>query len=444
MKSRKYVFALLTLSSLALCLLNLYASISSLQNEPSVYHLSHEHQGNNSIKVNVDAEQSALILLTAAQTDRPVFDEYVDPTTESERCKRYGLNYTGKTTRRRVFFGSLIADDSWATIAISAIENYGILHTVAFVESNRTQTFHARNIRFGEGTENMKLIKKLYGPQTTVHVDYYVNEDWNLQSLGREHDQRSLIIERWKLNGMSSDDIGYLADVDEVLTRDFVRALQICEVNEFDHHENCKEPKIDAGTVVFEGSPDCLKGQLWFRPFVVLGECIDSIGDSSVHPRPERSWDGKGWMSDGYTKKTQFASLPKNTTHYPLWNAADIRHNHGKTYGYTWGQYIGYHFHNFFPNLETLRKKYRTYGHAVKDAMEKSLGDIHDDLQAMMHCGLNGSATGLEKFGLVEGGLDYYGSTYIPLAFQIPGYVEIRRRELKEILLKDQVEQRPH
>jgi hypothetical protein len=52
-----------------------------------------------------------------------------------------------------------------------------------------------------------------------------VNEDYYLQSLGREHDQRSLIIERRKQNGMRKDDIGYLADVDEVLTRDFCESI---------------------------------------------------------------------------------------------------------------------------------------------------------------------------------------------------------------------------
>lgn len=173
------------------------------------------------------AEQSAQHLLKEAQMHRQIFDFYeeLNATYEAERCQKYDFNYTGRTTRRRVFYGSLIADDSWATIAISALEHYGILNTVAFVESNRTQTFHWRDIRFGKGTENLKLLRKLFGKQTRVSADYYVNEDYYLQSLGREHDQRSLIIERWKQNGMRKDDIGYLADVDEVLTRDFCESI---------------------------------------------------------------------------------------------------------------------------------------------------------------------------------------------------------------------------
>lgn len=174
----------------------------------------------------------------------------------------------------------------------------------------------------------------------------------------------------------------------------------------------------------------------------MLGECIDGIGDSSKHPNPERSWEGKGWMDDAYTKKTQFSSLSKDATHYPLWNAADIRHHPGKSYGYSWEVYNGFHFHNFFPNIKTLRKKYKTYGHPVNDAMEKNLGDIHEDLEAMIHCALNASVEEIEKYGLVGGGLDYYGGKFVPLAFQIPGYVELRRKEFREIVLKDLTSQK--
>lgn len=142
-------------------------------------------------------------------------------------------------------------------------------------------------------------------------------------------------------------------------------------------------------------------------------------------------------MHDGYIKKTQFASLPKDTTHYPLWNAADIRHHSGNIYRYTWSLYCGYHFHNLFSNVETLRKKYKTYGHAMTDAMEKNLGDIHEDLQAMIQCGLNKTKEAGAKDGLVDGGLDFFGSPFVPLAFKVPGYVNMRRRELREILLLD-------
>ena len=169
----------------------------------------------------------------------------------------------------------------------------------------------------------------------------------------------------------------------------------------------------------------------------IIGECIDGIGNATEHPIPERSYNGKGWMTDGYINKTQFSSLPKDTTHYPLWNAADIRRHPGKKYGFEWTLYCGFHFHNFFPNIETLRRKYKTYGHAVQDAMEKSLGNIDPDLKPLIHCGLNKSSEDGKEYGLVEGGLEYFGTPFVPLAFQVPGYVKMRRQELKEILLKE-------
>lgn len=43
----------------------------------------------------------------------------------------------------------------------------------------------------------------------------------------------------------------------------------------------------------------------------------------------------------------------------------------------------------------------------------------------------------MEKCGLVDGGLECYGNSFAPLSFQVPGYVEIRREELRNVLLKN-------
>lgn len=55
-----------------------------------------------------------------------------------------------------------------------------------------------REMRFAPASENLDLLQKrgLFGPETKVEVDYYFNEDRGLNSLGRENDQRALIIER--------------------------------------------------------------------------------------------------------------------------------------------------------------------------------------------------------------------------------------------------------
>ena len=82
-----------------------------------------------------DAEGSAKRLLKEAQTPRAIPDDVINAAIEAERCKRYGLTYSGRMQRRRVFYGGNIADDSWHIIGLTALENYGVFHTVVFSES---------------------------------------------------------------------------------------------------------------------------------------------------------------------------------------------------------------------------------------------------------------------------------------------------------------------
>ena len=72
-------------------------------------------------------------------------DTEEDIATEKSRCARYGYDYNPIIKkRRRIFMGSLIADDSWHVIAAHAVEAYGLYHTVALVESNTTQMMTKR------------------------------------------------------------------------------------------------------------------------------------------------------------------------------------------------------------------------------------------------------------------------------------------------------------
>ena len=88
-----------------------------------------------------------------SQSSSVIFDEKIDVEIENKRCQRYGFHqYQNITTttnnnstvtvaqRRRIFWGTLIADDSWNAIATQAIESYGIFHTAAFVESIQSDT----------------------------------------------------------------------------------------------------------------------------------------------------------------------------------------------------------------------------------------------------------------------------------------------------------------
>ena len=263
------------------------------------------------------AQGSAFLLLKAATEPRPVWDEVIDLETERSRCARYNLTLmtsssnktkTQTTTkllqlqRRRIFWGTLIADDSWHALSMIAMEGYGIFHTAAFVESNRTQNFSPRTLRFPTGSKNKFFLQNggLFGPTastaaataantttnnntttttiTKITVDYFINENKTLKGLEREHAQRALILDRWKANGMTVDDIGYLSDADETFTRDFLRAMQICDVPAFrqtvDTIGNCTATAKVASLshIVYEASPLCIADEQkkqWFHPDMV-------------------------------------------------------------------------------------------------------------------------------------------------------------------------------
>ncbi|KAL7528565.1 hypothetical protein ACHAWF_002608 [Thalassiosira exigua] len=396
-----------------------------------------------SAKEEIDLDgmsESAKILLKEAQNYRSIPDSHFNETAEAERCARHGLTYDGRKTRRRIFYGSLIADDSWDAISITALENYGIFHSVAFVESNRTQMKVPRRLRFKPGSKSLQILRGgMFGPRTQVFVDYYVDEINQIGGVWREHIQRELILTRWKESGMTAEDIGYLADVDETFSRDFIRAMQVCHVREFDNHGSCYDPKLRGSGVVFEGGPHCvLAKKRWWHPDLIIGECVEGIGDSSKRVTPDRVLGSIGWLEDTHSKKSGFSAMPKNTTHFPLYNAADFRHTGGgKLYGLP--NHAAFHFHNFFSDAKVMRNKYLTYGHPVEDAMKMNLTDIHEDLIAMAKCGLHLTSeegNTIAQIGPITGRLPSLNDP-IPLAFLVPNYVETRMKELKKMLQLD-------
>ena len=369
---------------------------------------------------------------------------------------------------------------------------HGLFDTVAFVESNRTSMGNPRSLRFDEGSENKSTLMQLFGMETRVTVDYYVNEDEGpdqLVSLEREHAQRALILERWRQNGMTANDIGYLSDTDEMFSRDFLRAMQICNVPQFtsdgpNGHYNCARPKVYGLVTIFEGSPDCVSAEEIYHPALMIGECIEGIGNSTAHPMPARNNDRSySWRTNEWTFHSYYSALhdannpppPKTlpvNVHFPLFNAADFRRTPG---GYFYGNdnaplYVGYHVHNFFDDVSVMRQKYLTYGHAQTDALVKPLGDLNREVNLMVRCALeddgvsgnndnnnnNNTMDGsvMNKYKTKDdrrkhailrrrGGLDFlkranYGDGAVPLAFRIREYVDARRDEMADMIRSDE------
>ena len=198
---------------------------------------------------------------------------------EKKRCASYNFGFPSNTTlplkRRRLFYGSLISGESAEVIKATSMEQYNVYHTVSLIESNTTQNLTPKKWRFfgsEDASKELHWLYQLYGPKTKVAVDYYVttqtkNQTGGFYSLALEGFQREGFAYRWKLNGMRPDDIAIVGDLDETYSRDFLRALQICDVPQFRPGQTCRGPKVIASTLMFESSPECAwKKRRWYHP----------------------------------------------------------------------------------------------------------------------------------------------------------------------------------
>eukprot|EP00550_Attheya_septentrionalis_P000068 CAMPEP_0198286386 /NCGR_PEP_ID=MMETSP1449-20131203/5478_1 /TAXON_ID=420275 /ORGANISM="Attheya septentrionalis, Strain CCMP2084" /LENGTH=478 /DNA_ID=CAMNT_0043984105 /DNA_START=315 /DNA_END=1748 /DNA_ORIENTATION=+ len=374
-----------------------------------------------------------------------------DTEAERARCQRYGLLYNRmRKKRRRVFWGSIIADDSWHTIAAHAAEAYGLYHTVALVESNTTLQLTPRDLRFPPDSLNRNVLQSgIFGPNSKVSVDLYVDDpgglvDQTLSGLLREQLQRELILQRWKQNGMKQNDIGIVSDVDEMFSRDFLLAAMTCDIPKFRPGQDCRSPKMVAKALVFESSPECVADEKnWMHPDMILGECLDTIGDSTLHKPGEREYKNGtlGDRKEGYGKHENDYAMMPNTTMFPLWKPVDFRSARGgNMFVDRWvgrvNGYTGYHLHNFFESIPVLRKKYQTYGHANPDALEMPLGEIHEDLHLTINC-VTQRTNLKEHYKHKAGGFEGIAGSK-PLLFEHSDYRSLRNHELREMVLEDE------
>jgi len=151
-----------------------------------------------------------------------------------------------------------------------------------------------------------------------------------------------------------------------------------------------------------------------------------------------------GWGKDS---RTDYPPEVIARDRYPLANGADFRTgvmNHGR-----WANsvkfseeklyVVAYHFHNFFPNRETLRHKYLTYGHPYSGVPRKRLSDIHkDDLDMMVRCAHNlPNSANPDSKRRHEGGFDGYEGSK-PIFFINKAYRKARHEVVKRIVEEDE------
>jgi hypothetical protein len=236
--------------------------------------------GANSHQVKIPKSQVFDPSLSWLPLQRKLLDDdsnMINVEEERKRCASYDFGFPNATMplkRRRLFYGALISGDSAEVIKATSMEQYNIYHTVSLIESNTTQNLTPKKWRFfgsEDASKELNWLYQLFGPKTKVSVDYYVTSQRKDQIDGDEllieYFQREGHSYRWKFNGMRPDDIAIIADVDETFSRDFLRALQICDVPQFRPGQSCREPKLFGSTLIFESSPECAwKGRRWFHP----------------------------------------------------------------------------------------------------------------------------------------------------------------------------------
>lgn len=334
---------------------------------------------------------------------------------DEDRCKQFGVPVLphDQSHKRRLFFGSMLANENQDLLIAHAIEVYNQYDVVSLVESNTTHFNTPRQLNYPEGSVAARTLleSEFFGSRdkTTVYIDYWLEDEPDLIEMQREVEQRNTIWKRWIAAGMQPNDIGIMADLDELVSRDFLNALQVCDFPIFQHdpHQrpDCQTPKMLLSTIQFESSPRCIKTNEWFHPDLILGNCLLGIGDNSGRVTPVREGSPhngmKGERTDewGLSNYNHYPQDVLDNKRFPLWDGRDIREVNGNKDGLT--SYVppysdghgttavygtAFHLHNWFDSLEVLRHKYQTYGHALGDATTLPLSKIQDDLDTMVRC----------------------------------------------------------
>jgi hypothetical protein len=485
-----------------------FPEVVIVDDSPQQHHQQHQHQHQQFRTINSDQQfdiyissninndddgiNNVGIISTRDPSFFRVYQEEIDSLNDESRCERYGFklysnnnsnsnsnnnnnnnnnnNTANKPKRRRIFFGALVATEPWELFQIVATESYGIYEGMVLVESNRTQNFSPRNLtHYNHNNNNNKhedIIGTMFGispeekKKKTVQIRLWVNEDSNLRGLARENAQRNDILNGWKDLGMQPDDIGILSDIDEVLTRDFLRAIQVCNViDEIDYNTHrCRPDRMGlrAVTQVYESSPECPSDNEWFHPSVFVGHCIEGIADNNstttYHKSAPRDEDGERLPGWGRT------DWDESKPYIPLVNGGDFRSTGGvrnvnvqqqmtSTSTSTsseskrhYNVYTAFHFHNFFTDPNSIRFKYKTYGHPNHKAYELKLDELSADLALMVYCVKN--EPDLRKntrYKRVEGGFESL-DPFTPIYFKDADYRRRKQEYVRNMVLSDEID----
>ena len=116
--------------------------------------------------------------------------------------------------------------DYWHVIGVHAAKAYGLYHTVSLIESNTTHKYtKQKTIYVDDGSDdtdgvrdlNRRILRSgIFVPVTDVKLNFYIDDNEKIgtqfEGITREHLQRQAMIQVWKDNGMTKDDIGFVSE----------------------------------------------------------------------------------------------------------------------------------------------------------------------------------------------------------------------------------------
>lgn len=309
----------------------------------------------------------------------------IDEFDNTQRCRRYGYSFSkGQERNRRIFYGAVMADEPWELFEILCAESYGIFQAIVFVEPDHDIYGNPREPLRLEATE---VLKAMLGVDE-VRILRYSNDKAKgdlLYDLAREE-----IVKEWKKLGMTVTDVGYMSNIDDIFARDYLKAIQHCELPEMKyelHHCLYNRVKVFGNCQVYETSPECVsRTKKYVHPDMMIGACIQGIGsetDNRLAPRDEEHgiYRQEGWNCENREKEKEITDQ-----RFPLHTGTDMRQLCGGRQANLRAamhqQYTAFHFRNFYNTAKDMRLKYTT-----EDALyDKSMDDLGEDMRVTYRC----------------------------------------------------------
>jgi hypothetical protein len=190
-------------------------------------------------------------------------------------------------------------------------------------------------------------------------------------------------------------------------------------------------------------------------PEMVIGACVQGIGDATHHPPPPGRDRDVMHTDSGWGLNCDYNLMKRNSTlwdnrMFPLYDSADFRRRCGtrvrrrreSASASSGSRHNAFHFHNWFADVHSIRHKYATYGHAQKGASQKRVKDFSADTAMMHQCAL-GSTERLanQRYGYqLASDLVVEDVMYMPIYFQDAAYMKKRHDFLKYMIYWDETE----